>query len=183
MSSPEQNVTVSNAHGMPVVSLRDARAFSRGRALADEIVRQLNAGNLPDATVEQTVSMCAAAIGHYSFAAKLPQIAEIQETLNAVNPEGCAPSEVIERAQRLGEVFRSHAAKHPHTPVVDTNGSNGTSVTVGAVRGMLAGSEGHGNDWKPGAGAKQVRNILEVEYPEQDSPPRRLWRVVEAVLG
>lgn len=168
-------VEVRQVDGIPLVVLHDHRAFKRGAELAEAIMTQLNSGDVPQATLEQIAVALAAAVGHRTFGESKPEMRQMQEVI--APKEGEDATDVLKRVTQFAEMFRAQAAHKPKPSV--TQGS-GTSVALGAVRGVMVGATGSGDAWKPGEGARQMVKGVMAHYPDKGHPIRRMWEALGA---
>lgn len=170
MSKP---VEVRQVDGIPVVVLNDHRAFNSGAELANEIIEQITSGDLPPANVEQIATAVAAAVGHRTSVDGSPAMGRMLEDLDPLDGEG--ESELL---ARVHEEAQSHAERGAHTPKPSVVKGSGTSVALGSVRGVMAGSTGSGENWTPGDGARKITQGIRQHYPDTRHPIFRMWRAI-----
>lgn len=179
MTNPAEIVTVTQADGIPIVTLPDRRMTTSGRDLASAILAQLD-GDLQPATREQLARMVGAAIGHRSYAeSHVQEMAALRGALRADDDE--APAEMLENVKRFGDAARQHADSKA-TPNTSGGGRNGIAVALGGANMVTDGSSGSGDNWVPGEAATTLEQHIEAEFPEASHPIRRAWSVLEKSL-
>lgn len=179
MPRPSELVTVSDAYGIPVVTLPERRMTTSGRDLASAILAQLD-GTLPPANREQLARMVGATIGHRSYAeSHVEEMAALRGALRADDDE--APADVLENVRRFGDAARAHADSKA-TPNTSGGGQNGIAVALGGANMVTDNSHGTGDNWVPGESATTFEQHIEAEFPEASHPIRRAWSVLEKSL-
>lgn len=178
-----QPVVVTRTNGIPVVHFNDHRALGRGRALADNILEQLQSATLtsdetPTDVLARTVG--AAAFQHEYGINHTAEMAAIRQLVAVA--EDASPSEVFERLKTVGDAVRENAA-HKALPSIGASTSSGIDMAVNGANVITSGSSGSGDAWTPGEGFAAFVAEIEKTYPDKGHPIRRLLDALSARLG